>query len=117
MCRETTIINERVGEEEPRSKAPILSDRSLPKIVSIWFSHELCFGRYTNRIRWLNSDKNACRLATDFRIPRVPFLPKSFGTSQALATNVTKRSEQCMFKLSTTNTPDPSGSAAAVCSM
>ena len=22
-----------------------------PKITSIWFSHELCFGRYTNRIR------------------------------------------------------------------
>src|SRR5208337_18629 len=28
-CRKTTIINGRVGEEKPRSKAPILSDRSL----------------------------------------------------------------------------------------
>ena len=27
-CRKTTIINGRVGEEKPRSKAPILSDRS-----------------------------------------------------------------------------------------
>jgi len=29
-CRKTTIINGRVGEEKPRSKAPILSDRSRP---------------------------------------------------------------------------------------
>jgi hypothetical protein len=28
MCRETTIINERVGEEKSRSTAPILSHRS-----------------------------------------------------------------------------------------
>ena len=28
MSRETTIIGERVGEEKPRSKAPIFSDRS-----------------------------------------------------------------------------------------
>ena len=48
-----------------------------PKITSIWFSHELCFGRYTNRIRWLDSDKNACRLATDFSTPRTPFLPSA----------------------------------------
>src|SRR6516225_4108955 len=48
-----------------------------PKITSIWFSHELCFGRYTNRIRWLVSDRNACRLATDFSTPRLPFLPRS----------------------------------------
>src|SRR5208337_5524706 len=27
-CRKTTIISGRVGEEKPRSKAPILSDRS-----------------------------------------------------------------------------------------
>ena len=30
-CRKTTIINGRVGEEKPRSKAPILSDRSPHK--------------------------------------------------------------------------------------
>src|ERR1700736_2185148 len=88
-----------------------------PKITSIWFSHELCFGRYTNRIRWLDSDTNACRLATDFSTPRVPFLPKSLGTSHAWATSFTKLSEQWMFKLSTTNTHDPSESAATVCSM
>ena len=28
----------------------------IPKIVSIWFSHELCFGRYTNRIRGKKRD-------------------------------------------------------------
>src|SRR5208337_3309023 len=30
-CRKTTIISGRVGEEKPRSKAPILSDRSRPQ--------------------------------------------------------------------------------------
>src|SRR5947208_15383344 len=65
-----------------------------PKITSIWFSHELCFGRYTNRIRWLNSDKNACRLATDFSTPRLPFLPRAVGTAHASATNFTRLSEQ-----------------------
>src|SRR5512135_2458154 len=34
VCRETTIINERVGEEKPRSKAPILSDRSHLAVAS-----------------------------------------------------------------------------------
>jgi hypothetical protein len=28
VCRETTIVNERVGEEKPRSKGPTRSDRS-----------------------------------------------------------------------------------------
>src|SRR5208337_2896402 len=31
-CRKTTIINGRVGEEKPRSKAPILSDRSRGEV-------------------------------------------------------------------------------------
>src|SRR5258708_4627544 len=83
-----------------------------PKITSIWFSHELCFGRYTNRIRWPDSDKNACRLATDFSTPRAPFLRRSLGTSHASATSFTKLSEPWMFKLSTTNTHQPSRSAA-----
>src|SRR4051795_710070 len=64
-----------------------------PKITSIWFSHELCFGRYTNRIRWLDSDKNACRLAPDFSIPRTPFLPSAVPTSHAPTTSFTKLSE------------------------
>src|SRR3954453_21087621 len=60
-----------------------------PKTVSIWFSHELCFGRYTNRIRRPGSDQNACRLATDFSTPRTPFLPRSVPTSHASATSFT----------------------------
>ena len=52
-----------------------------PNTISIWFNHELCFGKYTKRIRWLGSERKACRLAIDFRIPRTPFLPKSVGTS------------------------------------
>ena len=88
-----------------------------PKTTSIWFSHELCFGRYTNRIRWLGRDKNACRLAIDFNTPRTPFWPRAVGTSHDSATSFTRLSEQWMFKLSTTNTHEPSGSAATVRSM
>ena len=33
----------------------------------------LCFGKYTNRMRWLTSERNFCRVATDFRIPDLPF--------------------------------------------
>src|SRR3982750_2880748 len=79
-----------------------------PKTTSIWFSHELCLGRYTNRIRWLDADKNACRPATDFSTPRTPFLPRFLGTPHTSATSCTKLSEQWMFKLSTTNTHEPS---------
>src|SRR4051794_17698407 len=88
-----------------------------PKIVSIWFNHELCFGVYTNRIRWPGSDKNAWRVATDFNTPRPPFFPSVAVTSLAVATRFTKLSEQWMFKLSTTNTHDASGSEATVGSM
>src|SRR3982750_567308 len=77
-----------------------------PKITSIWFSHELCFGRYTNRIRWLGSDKNACRLATDFSTPRTPFLPRAVSTSHASPTTFTNPPDQGMFKLSATNPPN-----------
>src|SRR5437868_11701064 len=88
----------------------------IPKITSIWFSHELCLGVYTNRMRWLRSDKNVCRLATDFSTPRDPFFPNPCSIPHALATDFTKVSEQWMFKLSTTNTHDASGSVRIVCS-
>jgi len=39
------------------------------------------------------------------------------ATSHASATSFTKLSEQWMFKLSTTNTHEPFGSVATVCSM
>src|SRR5271166_3177345 len=89
----------------------------IPKITSIWFSHELCLGVYTNRIRWLRSDKKACRLATDFKIPRTPFLPNFSSIPHTLATQFTRVSEQWMFKLSNTNTHDASGSVRTVRSM
>ena len=89
----------------------------IPKIVSIWFSHELCLGVYTNRIRWLFSDKNACRLATDFSTPRTPFFPNGCSIPHAWATFRTNVSEQWMFKLSTTKIHKAVGSVATVCSM
>src|SRR3954464_3027216 len=88
-----------------------------PKITSIWFSHELGLGRYTNRIRRPDSDKNACRLATDFSTPRTPFLPRSSGPPHSPATSFPKLSGPWMFKLSRTTTHDPPGSQANVCSM
>src|SRR5271165_5946323 len=89
----------------------------IPKITSIWFSHELCLGVYTNRIRWLRSDKNACRLATDFSTPRTPFFPNGCSIPHALATFRTNVSEQWMFKLSTTKIHEADGAVATVCSM
>ena len=64
-----------------------------PKTVSIWLSHELCLGVYTTRIRWLGSDRNACRLATDFSTPRTPFFPNATSIPQAVATVLTNVSE------------------------
>ena len=85
---------------------------------SIWFSHELCFGVYTNRIRWPFSDRNACRLATDLRIPcGMFFLPNGSAIPHALATNRTSISEPWMFKLSTTKIHPASGLVATVCAM
>ena len=43
--------------------------------ISTWFSHDVCFGTYTNRTRWLASARNAFRVATDFSTPLVPFFP------------------------------------------
>src|SRR3982750_2016615 len=88
-----------------------------PKIVSIWFSHELCFGRYTNRIRRPGSDRNACRLATAFSTPRTPFLPRAAAPSHPVAPSFPRPSERWMFKLSTTNTHEPAGSTDNVCSI
>src|SRR4051812_36342979 len=70
---------------EPRR---ITSRMITPKTTSIRFSHELGFGGYTNRIRWLDSDKDACRLATDLSTPRLPFLPRSVETSHDSATSL-----------------------------
>src|SRR5437867_1370352 len=45
----------------------------MPNTTSIWFSHELCFGRNTKRMRWLGSDRNWRRLAWFFSTPCRPF--------------------------------------------
>src|SRR5262249_31074575 len=108
LCRSSTDVN------EPRRITFLMI---TPKTDSIWFSHELCFGVYTNRIRWLFSDRNACRLATDLRIPRTVFLPNGSSIPHALATYRTSISEQWMFKLSTTKIQPASGSVATVRAM
>src|SRR4051812_14587122 len=99
---------------EPRR---ITSRMITPKTPSIRFGHERGFGGYTNRIRWLDSDKDACRLATDLSTPRLPSLPRSVETSHDSATSLTRLAEPWMFELSTTNAHEPSGSVATVCSM
>src|SRR3982750_1809495 len=71
-----------------------------PKITSIWFSHELCFGRYTNRIRWPDPHKNPCPPPPHFSPPRVPFRPRFVAIPHPPAPSFTKLSEQWMFRLS-----------------
>src|SRR5271157_619515 len=61
-------------------------------------------------MRWFGSVKNCRRLACDFSTPHIPFFPRSVSIPQALATNLTKLSEQWMFKLSITNTQLTCGS-------
>src|SRR5579864_4848030 len=45
----------------------------MPKTISIWFSHDVCFGKNTKRMRWLRSCKNARRLSCERSTPRLPF--------------------------------------------
>src|SRR5215470_18778478 len=45
----------------------------MPKTISIWFSHDVCFGKNTKRMRWLRSPRNARRLACERSTPRLPF--------------------------------------------
>ena len=58
----------------------------IPKTISIWLSHELCYGVYTNRIRWPGNDRNSRRLNCDFRMPRLPLIPKSASMPDRSAT-------------------------------
>src|SRR3954466_6293666 len=77
--------------------------------ISTWFSHELCLGVYTNRIRWPGSDRNSARLPCDFSTPRFPFSPRSSLIPQASATYLTRLSDWCAFRLSAMNTQPDSG--------
>src|SRR5262249_56950918 len=48
----------------------------LPKTISIWFSHDVCFGKNTKRMRWLRVCRNARRLSCERSTPRLPFFPQ-----------------------------------------
>ena len=98
-------------------------DRKLPRFrarrdstlnqISTWFSHDVCLGTYTNRIRWLASFKNSFRVATDFNTPLFPFTPSgSTGNAHSPATNSTSVAEQCVVKLSATKIHPAFGSVA-----
>src|SRR5262249_44277372 len=76
----------------------------IPKTISIWLSHELCLGVYTNRMRWLSSDRNSCRLRIDWSTPRLPFWPRSSGRPHRRVTNSTRVAEQWVLRLSRTKT-------------
>jgi hypothetical protein len=69
-------------------KSPRLITRRTRMLnqISIWFSHEVCLGTYTKRMRWPGSVKNAFRVATDFNTPRLPFLPRSPSIAHSRAT-------------------------------
>src|SRR5919204_1844467 len=48
----------------------------MPKTISIWFSHDVCFGKNTKRTPWLCSLRNSRRLACERSTPRLPFFPQ-----------------------------------------
>ena len=56
----------------------------MPKTTSTWFSHELCLGVKTKRIRWVGSDRNLRREAWLCRIPDFPFFPQRLFESTRL---------------------------------
>src|SRR3954471_705554 len=112
----STILDLRSSSDTKLDRRRSLRTRVLNQI-STWFSHELCFGVYTNRIRWSGSDRNFARLSWDFSTPLFSFSPKSSLISQASATYLTRLSDWCVFRLSTMNTHPPHGSVATVCSM
>src|SRR5215831_18288282 len=45
----------------------------MPKTISIWLSHDVCFGKNTKRTRWPRSPRNSRRLACERSTPRLPF--------------------------------------------
>src|SRR6516164_11234331 len=60
----------------------------MPKTISIWFSHDVCFGKNTKRMRWPRSLRNCRRMACERSTPRLPFfsqvLLKPAGRRHAL---------------------------------
>src|ERR1700712_4500543 len=53
--------------------------------ISTWFSHDVCFGTYTNRTRCDSSVREALRAPTNFSTPLFPFLPHRRGLNPAPA--------------------------------
>jgi hypothetical protein len=51
-------------------------------------------GKYTNRIRWLGSDKNSRRLAWHRSTPDLPYFPKGRSGSQVFATRSSGRNHK-----------------------
>src|SRR6516162_1704514 len=49
---------------------------TMPKTISIWFSHDVCFGKYTKRTRWPRSCRKVRRLSCEISTPRLPFFPQ-----------------------------------------
>src|SRR5262245_28192723 len=48
----------------------------MPKTISIWFSHDVCFGKNTKRMRWLRVCRKVRRLSCERSTPRLPFFPQ-----------------------------------------
>jgi len=115
QCRMNAITaaSRSLGEEND----PCLSTRRCKMLnqISTWFSHDVGFGVNTNRIRRPGSVRNARRLATDFSTPDFPFAPGvPTGMATSVAISTTSVAEQCVVKLSATNTHPASGSVATV---
>lgn len=106
------MTRSRIASSEPKLLRFNRRRHNIPNQISIWFSHEQCFGVYTNRMRCAASDKNAARLSIDFSMPLLPFTPKSSVMPHNSATSRTNDSLQCVFKLSATNIQFDSGSVA-----
>ncbi len=82
--------------------------------ISIWFSHEPCFGVYTNRMRWVGSLRKAARVGIDRRMPALSFTPRSPGYASWAATRRTRVADGCVFNWSARKTHVASGSVASV---
>ena len=87
--------------EIPAGCTSVLTLRTrIENQISIWLSHDACFGVKWNTMRWLASRRNASRLAIEASTPDLPFSPRSSATSLSCATSRTTPSERCVLRLS-----------------
>src|SRR5665811_560185 len=61
-----TNLSRRSSTEVKLPRRITLRD-TMPKITSIWFSHELCLGRYWKRIRWPCSELSLIHISEPTR--------------------------------------------------